>query len=81
MDGTDAPWMYDAETREGRGEASVGLRDLDGTLTGTAGAVVTKRGVYFADRDSDCSDKSGWNMQVCEGRYVKVSMDWMSREY
>ena len=48
-------------------------KDLDGSLTGTAGAVVTKRGVYFADTDANCSDKSGWNMQVCGGRYVKVS--------
>ena len=46
---------------------------MDGSLTGTAGAVVTKRGVYFADTDANCSDKSGWNMQVCGGRYVKVS--------
>ena len=71
--------MFDAETEDGRGEASVSIKDLDGTLTGAAGAVVTKRGVYFADQDAKCSDKGGWNMQVCEGRFVKVSIKVMRK--
>ena len=72
--------MYDAETKDGPGEASVLLTDLDGSLTGAAGGVVTKKGVYFAE-DADCSVRAGWNMQVCGGRYAKVGAIWVQLHY
>ena len=58
------------------------LKDLDGSLTGTAGtrsltgnagAVVTTKDASF-DPEANCNEKSGWNLQVCQGRYVKVSL-------
>ena len=56
------------------------LKDLDGSLTGTAGtrsltgnagAVVTTKDASF-DPEANCNEKSDWNLQVCQGRYVKV---------
>ena len=59
------------------------MKDLDGSLTGTtgtrsltdnAGAIVTRKDASFGP-DANCNEKSGWNMQVCQGRYVKVSFN------
>ena len=72
-DTTDAPWMYDQETKEGRTEMAVFIKDVDGSLTGTPGAVATKKDVYYT-AEANCSLRSTWNMQVCDGRYAKVIM-------
>ena len=59
------------------------FKDLDGSLTGTAGtrsltgnagAIVTTKDASF-DPEANCNEKSGWNLQVCQGRYVKVSLN------
>ena len=50
---------------------SVLMKDMDGSLTGAAGSVVTKSDVYYT-AEAQCSTRSNWNMQVCDGRYAKV---------
>ena len=57
---------------------SVLMKDLDGSLTGTAGSVVTKSDVYYT-AEANCSTRNNWNMQVCDGRYAKVKLETCSK--
>ena len=65
--------MYDEESKNGRAEMAVLINDIDGSLTGVPGGVATKRDVYYT-AEANCSPRSNWNMQVCDGRYAKVSI-------
>ena len=47
------------------------FRDLDGTLTGTAGAYVTMNSDFLAA--GSCSYRATWNANVCDGRYVSLT--------
>ena len=61
-----------ANKKSGNDEASMVLRDLDGTLTGTAGVSVAADVPYFQDGLS-CETKSDWNMAICQGNLARVN--------
>ena len=64
--------MLETSDVEGRGDGSIMMRDEDGSLTGQAGSTVVKPDMYFT-RNSDCALKEGWNLEVCQDKYAKVS--------
>jgi len=47
------------------------FRDVDGSLTGTAGAYVTMNSDFLAA--GSCSYRPAWNANVCDGRYVSLT--------
>ena len=67
-------YMMDEDLRLGRGDTSIIMTDIDGSLTGTAGAMAVKEDVYYT-RGEDCEKREGWNMDVCEPgiRLARVS--------
>jgi len=50
----------------GMDEPSMMLRDLDGTLTGTAGVSVTADTPFYHE-GKECETNNDWNMTVCQG--------------
>ena len=61
----------------GRDEPSMVLRDLDGTLTGTAGVSVAADTPYYHD-GIDCEVRSDWNMSICQGNFARVIFTTMN---
>ena len=63
------------------GDSSIGLRDMDGSLLGERKKKwsVTTPGVYYADA-ARCSEKRGWNLQVCKEHYLKFHLAWPDME-
>lgn len=73
--------MYEPNEVTGRGEFSISLRDLDGSLTGNPGAIVLKPDVYYANkRHHYCKPREGWNLSVCRGSFAKVSALYETEE-
>lgn len=64
-------YMYEESPMNGIGENSVTMRDLDGSLTGSAGVTVVEKGVYFT-KNSNCQEMSGWNLEICDEYFAKV---------
>ena len=63
--------MYDADVQWGRGEESISMYDMDGSLTGEAGSIVLRPGTYFTEGET-CEERPEWNLQVCTGTFAKV---------
>jgi len=58
------------------GYRSAVFRDVDGSVTGTAGRWVTVNSPFLAGQG--CSLRAEWNAQVCDGRYVNLTFDVVS---
>ena len=57
----------------GADEPSMMLRDLDGSLTGTAGVSVTADAPYYHE-GKECEINADWNMAVCPGNFARVTL-------
>lgn len=55
------------------GYRSAVFRDLDGSVTGTAGAWVTVNSPFLAG--DGCVLRPEWNANVCSGRYLNLALD------
>ncbi len=75
--GTDKVYMHsrdDAPDLGGEdGYRSAVFRDLDGSVTGSAGRWVTVNSPFLTA--TGCSLRTEWNAQVCDGRYVNLTLD------
>ena len=56
---------------DGPDEQSMTFRDIDGSLTGTAGSSLVSSDSYLLD-DLDCEHRINWNMTVCSGDFARV---------
>ena len=63
--------MWDKDAKYGRGQESIMMRDLDGSLTNRTNVTVVKKGAQYS-RGLGCVEKTGWNLQVCSERFLKV---------
>ena len=72
-------FMLDIDQVNGRGETSIFMTDLDGSLTGHSGAMVVKRDAYYT-RGLGCEERERWNLDVCPAgtRFVKVHIHYFS---
>ena len=64
--------MLEVDEEVGRGDSTITMRDMDGSLTGYPGSVVTKTDTYFTEGE-DCTEIEGWNLQRCDGHFAKVN--------
>ena len=71
-DMADSDRICHANKKSGNDEASMVLRDLDGTLTGTPGVSVAADVPYFHD-GLECETNSEWNMAICQGNLARVN--------
>ena len=55
----------------GADETSMTFRDLDGSLTGTAGTSLVSPD-YYLQEGLNCQLRENWNMTVCEGNFARV---------
>ena len=62
--------MFDANRRKSSTDNSIGMRDLDGSLTGSRKVSVVQPGPYFTQK-SDCTLNEEWNLQVCKGNFAR----------
>ena len=58
--------------KTGKDEDAMFFKDLDGSLTGTAGLNVVSTDEYLQE-GLNCSLKELWNMTTCEGDFARVS--------
>ena len=63
-DPVEGNYMLDEDVVPGRGDTSIYMTDLDGTLTGAPGAKVVKRDVYYT-KGLGCVPREAWNLDVC----------------
>lgn len=74
-------YMYENKDLAREADFSYSIRDLDGSLTGTAGTTSVYPGQYFEEGQT-CATKDGWNMDVCEAMFAKVFLrHWFPNKY
>ena len=66
-------YIIDFGKEEGRGDDSIMMRDLDGSLTGQTDSTLVKPNMYFTSGDT-CQAMPGANMDICQRHYSKVSI-------
>ena len=55
-----------------RGEESIAIRDLDGSISGLSGVTIVNDEATYLSAKDNCQDKPDWNMKICDTKLVHV---------